>query len=200
MDPLHLPDVSEYQPNVNWKDVAARNGGAAIIRAMYGADHVDNAWYGGARRANAHEEGIQVLGIYQFFVPTQDPIAQAEALVRLLGHLRPGEFVIADVETGEGNLLGPVERWLEYVDQHLTYPGYSHAWVYSNAAFWAPHGLMPIADSKRHTWVAAYGSTPPSVPHTLWQHTDSEQWPGIGPCDCSIFNGDVGRFRKVIAG
>lgn len=200
MDPLHLPDVSEFQPDVNWKAVAERNGGAAIVRAMYGADHVDRAWYGGARRKSAQRDGIQVLGIYQYLVQGQDAVAQAEAFVRLVGSLHPGEFAVLDLEEGIGDQAPRAEAWFRYVDKHLDYPGSSGSWLYSGAAFYEEHGLMPIADSKRHTWVAAYQAHPPAVPHTLWQHTDSEQWPGIGRCDCSIFHGDVRRLRKVVTG
>jgi GH25 family lysozyme M1 (1,4-beta-N-acetylmuramidase) len=56
---LHLPDVSEFQPNVDWGQVVQDTGGAAIIRAMCGTSHVDRAWYNGARRADAHEKGMR---------------------------------------------------------------------------------------------------------------------------------------------
>jgi lysozyme len=200
MNPLHLPDVSEFQPNVDWKAVAGRNGGAAIIRAMYGSGHVDKAWYGGERRSSAHRDGIKVLGMYQYVVQGQDPVVQAEAFVKLVGHLRPGEFAAMDLEEGSGDQLARAEAWLKYVDQHLTYPGYRGAWLYSGAAFFAAHGLMPVANSKRHTWVAAYQAQPPSVPHTLWQHTDSERWPTIGACDCSIYQGDLAGLRGAVGG
>lgn len=200
MDPLHLPDVSEFQPSIDWKQVAARNGGAAIVRAMYGSAHVDNAWYGGARRTSAHQEGIGVLGIYQYVVQTEDPVAQAQAFVSLVGKLHPGEFAAMDLEEGAGDQLGRAEAWLKYVDQHLTYPGYRGSWLYSGAAFFEAHDLMPVAGSRRHTWVAAYGTVEPAVPHTLWQHTNAEQWPGIGPCDCSIFHGDVAGLRAAVGG
>lgn len=200
MSPLHIPDVSEFQPNVDWKQVAAHNGGAAIIRAMYGTSHVDKAWYGGARRSSAHQDGIHVLGIYQYLVQDQDPVAQANAFVQLVGNLRPHEFAVLDLEEGAGNQLSRAQAWLEHVDQHLTYPGYRGAWLYSGAAFFEEHGLMPIADSKRHTWVAAYQAAPPGVPHTLWQNTDAAEWPGIGKCDSSVYEGDLAGLRAAIGG
>lgn len=198
MIPLHLPDVSEYQPAVNWRAVAARNGGAAIIRAMYGAGHVDDAWAGGARRRNARESGIHVLGIYQYVTEGEDVVAQAQAFVQLVGTLEPGEFAVIDLEEGTGDQLARAHAWLEHVDGHLTYPGYRGAWLYSGAAFFDEHGLMPIARSPRHTWVAAYSAEPPAVPYTLWQHTDAEQWPGIGSCDCSIYKGDLDGLAATV--
>ena len=198
MPQLNLPDVSEFQPDVNWKQVAAHNGGAAIIRAMYGSGHTDAAWFGGGRRKAAHEAGVHVLGIYQYLVQDQDPVAQATAFVNLVGKLEPGEFAVLDLEEGAGNQLPRAEAWLSHVDAHLTYAGYRGAWLYSGAAFFEEHGLMPIANSKRHTWVAAYQSSPPSVPHTLWQNTDSQEWPGIGKCDSSIYNGDLAGLRAAV--
>lgn len=59
---------------------------------MYGAEHVDAAWYGAARRKDAHENGIHVLGIYQYLVEAQPAAAQAEVFARLVGALAPGEF------------------------------------------------------------------------------------------------------------
>jgi GH25 family lysozyme M1 (1,4-beta-N-acetylmuramidase) len=196
---LHLPDVSEFQSNVDWAKVASRNGGAAIIRAMYGANHVDKAWYNGARRKDAHANGVRALGIYQYLVQNQDPVQQAQAFVSLVGSLQPGEFAIVDLEEGDGDQSARANAWLKYVDGKLTYPGYAGAWLYSGESFFKDHGLMPIANSARHTWVAAYAQNEPSdVGHTLWQHTEKEAWDGIGTCDCSIFNGDLnGLLAKI---
>lgn len=184
--------MSEFQPNVNWAKVVQKNGGAAIIRALYGANHVDHAWFNGGRRADARAKGVHALGIYQYLVKDQDPVQQAEKFVSLIGSLHPGEFAIVDLEEGDGDQSARAHAWLSHVDAKLTYPGYKGAWLYSGEAFFKEHGLMPIANSSRHTWVAAYRDAPlPDVPHTLWQHSDKEAWPGIGNCDCSTFNGDL---------
>jgi GH25 family lysozyme M1 (1,4-beta-N-acetylmuramidase) len=198
---LHLPDVSEFQPRVDWAQVAKANGGAAVVRALYGANHVDKAWYNGARRADAHAKGIRALGIYQYLVKSQDPVLQAQAFVGLVGSLQPGEFAVLDLEEGDGDQSARAQAWLDHVDGELTYPGYAGAWLYSGQSFFKEHGLMPIAQSARHTWVAAYVQHEPTdVQHTLWQHTDKEAWPGIGTCDCSIFGGDLaGLLAKIAA-
>lgn len=198
MDPLHLPDVSEFQPDVDWAAVAAHNGGAAIIRALYGTGHVDGAWYGGARRADAHAKGIRVLGIYQYLTAQEAAAAQAAAFVRLVGRLAPGEFAVVDLEEGDGDQSARATAWLEAVDDGVGYPGYHGSWLYSGEAFLGEHGLLKLARAGRRLWVAAYGQAEPSVPHLLWQHTDAEEWPGIGRCDCSVFHGDVGALRDAV--
>ena len=198
MPELILPDVSEFQPNVQWPEVKAANGGAAIMRAMYGSGHVDKAWYGGARRHAAHEAGIHALGLYQYLVAAEPVEPQAQAFISLVGQLKPGEFAILDLEEGTGDQSARANAWLHAVDAHLTYPGYRGAWLYSGAAFFEEHGLMPIANSSRHTWVADYATTPPAVPHTLWQYSDAVAWKGIGTCDSSKFNGSLQDFEKAI--
>jgi GH25 family lysozyme M1 (1,4-beta-N-acetylmuramidase) len=197
MPDLRLPDVSEFQPDVNWQQVNAANGGAAIIRASYGLGfpkqgNPDQAWYGGARRAAFWSAGGKVLGIYHYLTASQDPVAQARFLCSILGSLRPGEFAIVDHEEGDGDQLARANAFLDYTDAHLTYPGHHGTWHYSGAAFYHAHNLMPVANSNRHTWVAAYGQGEPNdVPHTLWQYTSAENWPGVGACDSSIFHGSV---------
>ena len=195
---IHLPDVSYAQADVDWAKVAHHNGGAAIIKATEGVTLVDAMWAKG-RRKSAHAHGIKVLGIYHFLDADPDPVAQAKHFVSTVGHLNPGEFAIVDVEVGAGNQGHRTKAFVDYVDQHL-YGGHPGTWVYASSSFFADHGLMHFAESSRHTWVAAYGPNAPSVPHTLWQHTDSESWPGIGHCDCSIFNGSLGDLRaKLVA-
>lgn len=142
---------------------------------------------------------MRALGIYQYLVKSQDPVLQAQKFVALVGVLRPGEFAVLDLEEGDGDQSARAEAWFEIVDATLTYPGYAGAWLYSGQAFFKAHGLMAIANSSRHTWVAAYApSAPTDVPHTLWQHTDKEAWAGVDTCDCSIFSGDVaGLLAKI---
>jgi GH25 family lysozyme M1 (1,4-beta-N-acetylmuramidase) len=193
---MHLPDVSYAQPDVVWDKVAKRNGGAAIVKATEGVTLVDALWAQG-RRQSAHKHGISVLGIYHFLDADPDPVAQAKHFVATVGKLQPGEFAILDAERGAGNQLPRVKAFLDYVDRQL-YGGHPGTWLYSGASFFQTAGLMPIAQGSRHTWVAAYGPTEPSVPHTLWQHTDREDWPGIGRCDCSIFHGNVDQLRAKL--
>lgn len=193
---IHLPDVSYAQPNVDWAKVAHHNGGAAIIKATEGVTLVDALWAQG-RRQSAHKHGIKVLGMYHFLDADPDPVAQAKHFVATVGSLRPGEFAIVDVEVGAGSEAQRTKAFVDYVDHHF-YGGHPGTWVYGSSSFFQEHGLMGFAQSSRHTWVAAYGPTPPTVPHTLWQHTDHEQWPGIGPCDCSIYNGTLAQLRGVL--
>jgi hypothetical protein len=180
-----LADFSEFQPNV--ADAAyLRWSRAGIMRAMYGAQHVDHAWYGGARRDGLHAGGIAWLGIYQYLVAGQDAAAQARALVSLAGRLRPGEKLICDLE--EGNPREQAARWRQWAAViTAAYGPRADPWLYSGLSFGQAAGLSP-------QWVAAYRSAEPSGSHLLWQFTDRFPVPGVGLADCSAFHGTIDQL------
>lgn len=203
---MHIPDVSEFQPNVNWNQVFKVNGGAAIVRAMYGASHVDGLWAAG-RRASAHAANVQVLGIYQYVRADQDVTTQAQAFVNQVGSLKQGEFAVMDLEEGNGDQSGRAHTWLNYVNSRLpNYKGYQGAWLYSFEAFIAEHGLSSFFNGPDiHCWIAAYQLNEPAIGHSLWQHSNGtaakcifEPWSGIGPCDCSAFSGGMSDLKAKV--
>jgi hypothetical protein len=178
-----LADISEYQPDISDAAYLAWSK-AIVIRAMYGDAHDDNAWYGGARRSQLLAGGCRFLGIYQYIVAGQDITAQARAFCRLLGHLNPGEYPVADIEEGSGSQLSRWQTWAHVVYDSLGFsPG-----DYSGEHFADAHGLAPV------DWVAAYQASEPAVPHLLWQFTDNFQVPGVGPADCSVFHGTMDQL------
>jgi GH25 family lysozyme M1 (1,4-beta-N-acetylmuramidase) len=173
-----LADVSEWQPDI--ADAAyLRWSKAIVIRALYGT-RVDKAWYGGARRDALHAGGARFIGIYAY-ITSQDVTAQAKALISLLGKLRPGEKLIADIEEGPGSQQARWVTWAKAVNAALGDP----PWDYSGEFYARDHGLQPV------TWVAAYGTREPAPPHKLWQFTDAYKVPGVGTCDCSVFHGSI---------
>lgn len=207
---LHVPDVSEFQPQVDWAKVREWNGGAAIIRAHNGY-RVDKAWYNGARRKAAHDAGVNVLGFYLYLAGDLDPVGQADSFAHIVGELVPGEFAIVDVEEGYGDQAERAAAACDHLDRVLTYPGYHGTWLYSGVSFALNHGLVPIFESVRHTSLAAYQFSEPAdsrLPHTLWQHTDGHYGnrhpiPGIdtaGPdyTDCSIHRGTLTDLRAKV--
>jgi hypothetical protein len=178
-------DFSEFQSNV--AAAYLKFSQAVIFRAMYGT-RVDKAWFGGARRAFFHDNGAKFVGIYQYVTAFEDPVKQATALVNLIGTLRPGEKVYADIEEGSGNLSETKRIWSSIVGGGLGWP----AGDYSGLFFARDHGLQPV------DWVADYTSVEPSVPHTWWQFTSSFAVPGVaGLVDCSLFHGTYADLAKI---
>jgi hypothetical protein len=187
--PTLLADISEFQPDIADAKYLAWSK-AIVIRAAYGDAHDDRAWFGGDRRKQLHDGGVQFLGIYQYLAAGQDPAAQARELVRLVGSLRTGEKIICDIEEGAGNQAARRDAWKHVIADALG----DSAWTYSGLSFAGAHGLAP-AD-----WVAAYQSAEPAPVHQLWQFTDRLAIPGIGTCDCSVFHGSAAQLAALAHG
>ncbi|HSZ38454.1 MAG TPA: hypothetical protein VK817_00705 [Trebonia sp.] len=182
-----LADISEWEPDLadalylQWSQ-------AIVIRAAYGDQHDDQAWYGGARRDTLHQLGARFIGIYQYLVAGQDGAAQADAMHRLVGALRPGEVLIADFEEGQHAML------TAWYDRMILLYGTGirpFLWTYSGLFFAEAQGAAPVE------WVAAYGQAEPAVPHKLWQFTSSFPVPGVGSADASIFHGTIDQLAAL---
>lgn len=185
----YLADISEYEPSVNDAVYLAWSK-AIVIRALYGTGHEDGAWYGGARRGALHAGGARFVGIYAYITAGQDAAAQAHALVSLIGRLRPGEKVIADMEEGDGDQSA---RWRQWRAVIAAAYGTSHGadpWLYSGLYFAATHGLRP-------DWLAAYQPREPAMPHLLWQFTAAYPVPGVGLADCSVYRGPIAELAAI---
>lgn len=186
-DPVvYLADVSEFQPNI--ADAAyVKWSHAIIIRALYGDQHADHAWYGGERRADLHAAGIQFMGIYQYLVSSQSGQAQAQAVRQLVGAIQPGEVFIADFEEGNHALL---TAW--YNEMLALYAGIApFLWTYAGLSFGRLNGALPVQI------IAAYDQGEPVTPHRLWQFTDSFPIPGVGIADCSLFHGTMAQLAAL---
>lgn len=193
MPDLRLADVSEFQ-TVDWPAYVEP---AVVIRALYGTSHVDKHWAANIAAARARA-GLRVRGIYHYIVASQDIAAQAHALVALIkaaGGLRPGEFVIADIEEGTGDLRARFETWVQIV--HAGLGGVEGE--YSGVAFARAH-LGDFAGASL-VWVAAYQSNEPTDHHQLWQYTDRQSFAGISaPCDGSVFHGSIDQLYALVTG
>jgi len=176
-------DASEYQSDINDAAYLAWSR-AIVVRALYGANHVDAAWYGGARRAALHKGGVQFLGLYMYLVAGQDGGAQAQAFHRIVGPIQPGEVFIADFEEGSHAML---TSWYNAMISLYGKGIAPYLWTYTGVNFGAANGALPVQ------WLADY-STEPSSPHLLWQFTDSYAVPGVGTADCSRYGGTIAQL------
>src|SRR5262245_36875474 len=75
-------DVSYYQGTIDWGAVKADGIDFAFIRTTDGTGFEDPRY--DENRAGARAAGV-LRGTYQFFRPTDDPIAQADLLLARLG-------------------------------------------------------------------------------------------------------------------
>jgi lysozyme len=93
-------DVSRWQGEIAWNDVAEAGIDFAFVRVSDGLHHIDadfaNNW------AGTQENGI-ARGAYQFFRPNLDAFAQAELLLERMGPLEDGDLPpVIDVEVTGG--------------------------------------------------------------------------------------------------
>jgi lysozyme len=194
-------DVSKWQGAVDWRRVARSGVRFAFIRVSDGTDNVDPnfaANWRGARRARI------TRGAYQFFRPDQDPIAQADLLIKKMGPLRRGDLPpVLDLETSGGltprQVVARVRRWVRRVKLATGVDPI----IYSNARSW----IEVTGDSRRWRrsplWVAHYEVRCPAMPRAWrrWafhQHTDRGEVAGIdGPVDLNHFNGTRSRLSRL---
>ncbi len=196
-------DVSVYQGNVNWPQAKSAGVEWAIARVSDGTGNPDtqfaNNW------PNMKKAGV-LRGLYQFFRPSEDPIAQADLMFTMLknaGGLQSGDLPpIMDMEVTDG--LGPaaiqaaMKKWLNYVEGKIN----RKPMIYT-AAFMS--GNVGTGFSNYPLWVANYGPSCPTMPSgwsqwVMWQYSDNSNYNGIsGGVDGDEFNGtlqDLINFAK----
>jgi hypothetical protein len=101
-----------------------------------------------------------------------------------------GEYVIADIEEGAGNQQARWLAWAEVIHGELGFAPGNYAGEY----FAESAGLTPV------DWIAAYQPVAPTVPHKLWQFSDSYNVPGVGVADCSRYLGTIAELRALAFG
>lgn len=193
MADLIIADVSEFQV-VDWPNYGSD---AVICRINYGDSKVDTE---ADRNIDGARSRCKVRGWYTYLIGAQDPVAQADVLVRVLnahGGLQPNEFVVCDDEEGSGDQSSRVTQFLNEVDSQLKASDNAD-WWYSGLNFSIAHN-MDAAKGRR--WIAAYQPGEPIVAHDLWQFTSSGSIAGVaGPVDLSVWHGDIDSLIQFIGG
>ena len=202
-DTLFGIDVSYYQGDIDWNAVAASGVIFAWTRASHALQFDDPQLQNnlnGARAAGVH------IGVYQYFEPTQDPIAQAQRMLDLTGPLQPGDLPpMIDVEAadklGKAAYADAIRAWLDHVEAAtgvvpFIYSGYYYWNDYVGTAEFADHPLIipnynpgcPLIPDAWSTW-------------TVHQYCDCGSIPGIkGNVDVDTFNGDLDALKGYTVG
>lgn len=196
-------DVSYYQGDIDWNAVAADGISFAWIRVSHSTQFFDpqfDANLAGARAAGIH------TGVYQYFEPTEDPIAQADFLLDHLGELQPGDMPpMIDVESADtiapGAYADAIRAWLDRVEEVTgTVP-----FIYSGYYYWNDNvGSDEFVDHP--LWVPNYNPGCPLIPDywvtwTMHQYCDCETIAGIdGPVDGNYFNGNLDDLIALSVG
>lgn len=189
-------DVSYYQGVIDWNAVAAAGVKFAIVRVSHSLQFEDpqfEANLAGARAAGIH------TGVYQYFEPDEDPVAQADLVLNKLGPLMPGDLPpMIDVESTAGQspatITNAIHAWIDRVESTL--------------------GVKPIIYSGYYFWndnvgSSDFGEYPLMLP---WYGVDCpggvpvgwDMWTIHQYCDCGNVAGisgnvDVDRFNGSLA-
>lgn len=189
---LLIGDVNDFHPVTDWPAYAAFSP-VLIAKATQGTGFVANTFH--AMRSGAAQHGLQAFGMYHFFEPGQDPVAQAKHAVQTVGTLgaHPLEWLILDVEAGDD--MAAYHQFCEYADQALG----RRTWLYGGRQ-------LTAQQTSRPRWIARYydqrpdPAGQPGIGEVLWQFADSYAVPGVGAGDCSVYHGTVEQFLTVVRG
>jgi GH25 family lysozyme M1 (1,4-beta-N-acetylmuramidase) len=188
-------DVSKWQGAIDWNQVAGSGVSFAFIRVNHGLDDIDERFT--YNWAEARRVGI-ARGAYQYFLPNEDAVAQADLFLDLMGPLEPGDLPpVLDVENTGGGMspsavAAQVGRWMDRVEPALGVKPI----IYTGKYFWQDN--VQSSDFADHPlWIAYWDVTCPDLP-TPWsdwlfhQTSDSGSVPGIsGAVDTDVFNGSI---------
>jgi GH25 family lysozyme M1 (1,4-beta-N-acetylmuramidase) len=207
-DPYYGVDVSSYQGNVNWSQVAANGGTFAYVKATEGT-YYTNPYFG--QQYNGSSNAGLIRGAYAFAIPSYSSGAsQADYFASNGGawyadaHTLPGALDI------EYNPYGPEcyglsqSAMVSWISGFLyEYHARTGRWavIYSTTDWWTTctgnYGGFHYGDPL---WIARYASSPGTLPagwsgYTFWQYADS----GSSPGDQDVFNGSLNSLETTVA-
>jgi lysozyme len=188
-------DVSIYQGVIDWPKVKTSGVTFAFIRVSDGVGGPDRNF--ATNWANARAAGV-IRGVYQFFREDEDPVAEADLLLDMMGTLEPDDLPpVIDVETADGQsqatVVDHIGKWLDRIETATGRKAIIYAGLYS----WPSLAGGSDAYVDHALWIPQYGPTCPSLPApwTNWaffQYSDTMSIDGIdGNVDGDYFNGDL---------
>ncbi|MCD7898775.1 MAG: glycoside hydrolase family 25 protein [Bacteroides sp.] len=192
---IHGIDISHYQGNINWEELAINRTSPypihfVFMKATEGGDLSDKNFPQNFEKAR--QSGF-IRGAYHFFTSKTDALKQAEFFIRTV-KLMPGDLPpVLDVEVvgkrSKKELKESVKQWLLRVEEHygvkpILYASYKFKNKYLNDSllntypYWIAHYYV---DSVRYEgkW-------------NFWQHADIGRVPGIKESvDLNVYNGSL---------
>ena len=197
-------DVSVYQGSVDWAKAKAAGIDFAIARVSDGTGNPDTEFP--SNWPNMKTAGV-VRAVYQFYRPSEDPIAQADLMLGMVskaGGFQAGDMpAVMDIEVTDGlspaQIQASMQKWLTYVETKTGRKPiiYTAAFMSSNVG--TGFTAYPL-------WVANYGPSCPTMPSSwtqwaMWQYSDAANVNGIsGGVDGDEFNGSLADLMAFADG
>lgn len=195
-------DVSHWQGEIDWTQVAAADKHFAFMKASEDVDYVDPTY--GLNRARARAAGL-VVGAYHFAQPDATPgdaVAEADHFLDTAAIAQGDLPPVLDLERSGDLTTAQLQAWVrDYLGRIHDRTGVRGV-VYSSPSFWSRYlgGTDWFAtNGYRVVWVAHWTTALlPTVPAsdwagfgwTFWQYTSSGSVDGItGRVDLDRFAG-----------
>ena len=180
-------DVSHWQGNIEWPQVAAAGKSFAIVKATEGVGYKDDKY--DRNKAGAMGNGLK-FGAYHFARPENDPVREADWFVDNSDYEHGMLIPTLDLERtggrGPTGLTNWTKAWLARVDARLGVK----PMIYMSPYFWRTNlnNTRWFADNGYEVlWIAHWHVESPSPPAenwgghgwTFWQYTSDGRVPGI---------------------
>ena len=200
-------DVSTYDGTIDWAQVKASGRAFAFAKATEGVTITDSTF---ATNWAAMKQAGVVRGAYCFFHSTDDPVAEANYFLGVMGKLEPGDLPpTLDLEVTDSQSAATITAnaitWLDTVAAATgTRPILYTSPSFVTGSLGSPAGL----ESHAQLWIANWGVSCPDVPSPFtdwpfWQYNDTATVPGVpgssGACDVNKFNGDLAALQALAA-
>ena len=195
-------DVSDLNGTPKWTTVRKGGYAFAYIRVSDGAKKPDTKF--AYNWLNAEKVGM-VRGAYQYFRPSQDPVAQAKLALKKMGKINRTDLPVAlDIENAEGQspkvIIAKAKKWIALIHKATG----KKPIIYSTVKDFPLEGKDDLAAYA--LWVGEGKVKCPHLPDggwktwKLWQnHVDENNIvKGIsGPTDSDRFQGSVADLRTL---
>jgi GH25 family lysozyme M1 (1,4-beta-N-acetylmuramidase) len=196
-------DVSYYDGTVDWASVKASGRQFAIARVSDGTGFMDPQF---ATNWSGIKAAGMVRGVYQFYRPEDDAVAQAKIVISAVGSIGAGDLPpVLDVEVtdGESNatVVDGITTWVSQIRSSLGV----EPMIYASPGFW--EGLSGTSGlSDTYYWDANWGVSCPELASPwssfeVWQYSDTGSVPGISDqVDLDRFNGTEAQLLAFAGG
>ena len=194
-------DISHWDGEIQWSGLKKSGIKFLFIKATQGTEYIDPRFESNWENARLYNFN---RGAYHFYMPREDPVAQAKHFLQTVGHEKGDILPVLDIEISHG--IGPdqlskdIALWIDTVKDSIgRYPI-----IYTDLYFWTRH----IQGDFKHCplWVAQWENTnAPNLENTwndwvFWQYADNGTVAGIpsanGKVDLDYFHGDEMRLRN----
>jgi len=198
MPDLVFPDISNYQPDV---DFAALRAGYPVLACQISWGTAITVPAG--RITAIRAQGFTCVVWYMGLRADQAIAPQVGAFTQTLGPLLPGDAVCIDWEETPGaGTPNAVQR-----EQAATLIASTLGMDRWHVGTYGPASLLEQSPPPSWAWPASYETAEPTIPHVAWQYTDGVyvsaglgpvDFPGIGKCDASIAHVTAAEFAATV--